>query len=262
MSLRQGFMVETDHDLPDACAAAADAGFDFVELNGEGASRSRHAEPAAIGATVADAGLDLAVHLPYALDPGSPHEHVREGACRELEAAVDAAAAMGADRAVFHATTYAKPHRWDREHVWSALVESADRLANHGADRGVTVAAENLKGPFVDAGDLPDLLAATDVAVCLDTGHAHATGHDTAWQAAFLREHGDRVAHVHLNDTRRDDTDEHLPVGVGALDFAPIADAMVETGWSGTATHEVFIPDGSFENPAGGKARFDALLAT
>lgn len=261
MAIRQGFMVEVDHDLQEACAAAADHGFDFVELNLEGAARYREADPAAVGETVADAGLDLAVHLPFALDVASPYEHVRRGACRELEAAIDDAAAMGADRGIFHATSVAKPGRWDRVHVRDAFVASADRLATHGADRGVAALAENLKGPFLDAGDLPELLAATDVDVCLDTGHAHATDHDTAWQAEFLRAHGDRVAHVHLNDTRRDDTDEHLPVGVGALDFAPLATAMVETGWSGTATHEVYTPDGAFANPVVGKQRFDALLA-
>lgn len=74
--------------------------------------------------------------------------------------------------------------------------------------------------------------------ICLDTGYAHATGYDEAWQAEFLRAHGDVVSHVHLTDTRQPDTDGHLPVG-GMLDFEPIVRAMVETGWSGPCTRGV-----------------------
>jgi sugar phosphate isomerase/epimerase len=45
---------------------------------------------------------------------------------------------------------------------------------------------------------------------------------------------------VHLNETRTDEQDEHLPVGLGFVDFDAIAAAMVETGWSGTCTHELW----------------------
>jgi len=65
--------------------------------------------------------------------------------------------------------------------------------------------------------------------MCLDTGHAFVSGLDAAARAKLLCEHGDRVAHVHLGDTRRGG-DEHLPVGPGRLDFAELAAAMVETG--------------------------------
>ena len=85
-----------------------------------------------------------------------------------------------------------------------------------------------------------------------------ATGVSMAEQADLVREHGDRISHVHLNDTRMDGDDEHLPVGVGKLDFAELAAAMVETGWSGTCTHEVFTFDD--EPRAFGKRRFDRLL--
>ncbi len=97
--------------------------------------------------------------------------------------------------------------------------------------------------------------------MCLDTGHAFASGWDGYDQAAFLREYGDRVAHVYLNDSRVAGTDEHLPVGLGQVEFAPLAAAMVETGWTGTCTHEVYRFDENFEYVRAGKRRFEALLA-
>jgi sugar phosphate isomerase/epimerase len=261
MTVRQGFMIDgaCDRPLADAVAFAADRGFDFVELNAEQGYDRRRTDPERIGALADDAGLDLVVHLPYRLDVGSPHEHVREGALRELEAGVDHAAAMGAERAVYHASSDVYPDVWADGAVVEAIHDSARRLHEYGAERGVAVVAENLKGPAFTAADFPTLFARTDATMCLDTGHAHATGTEGPEQAALLREHGDRIPHVHLNDTRREDDDEHLPVGLGRVDFAEIVAAMVETDWTGTCTHEVFGYDLTYA--AAGKERFDDLLA-
>jgi len=261
MTSRQGFIVDgaTDRGLDGALDFAACNDFSFVELNMEhGFDRSR-IDAERVRRLADEAGVDLLVHLPYRLDPGSPHEHVREGACRELEASIDAAAAMGAERGVVHATTSVSPDYWDDDTLRDCLFDSVRRLHDYGADADVEVVVENLKGWF-DAGDFPALFERTDAAMCLDTGHAHVSGMDGAAQAEFLREYGDRIDHVHLNDTRRATDDEHLPVGLGRVAFAPLVEAMVETDWSGTCTHEVFGFDLTYV--AGGKERFDEALAT
>ena len=176
-----------------------------------------------------------------------------------MEAALDAAAAAGVETAVFHADSRVLAEEWDDELVRECIYDAVRRIDDYARERGVEAVVENLKGPFVDAGDFPDLFAETDAAMCLDTGHARATGHDGAWQAEFLRKHGDRVSHVHLNHTRRSDDDEHLPVGLGRVDFGALADAIAETGWTGTCTHELFGFD--LRYAAESKRAFDALLA-
>lgn len=260
MHVRQGFTVEGDADPEAAFAFAAERGFDYVELNMDYAFERRRVDAATVRALADEHGLDLVVHLPYRVDPGSHHEHVRDGACRELEAAIDAAVEMGADRGVMHATSRAHPAKWTGEEIRPAVYESVRRVDDHARDRGFTLAVENVKGPFFDAGDFRELFAETDAHACLDTGHAIVAGYDLAWQADLLGEHGDRVAHVHLN-TRRgaDREDEHLPVGVGGHPFEELAAAMVETDWSGTVTHEVFAFDREFV--ALGKRNFDGWLA-
>jgi sugar phosphate isomerase/epimerase len=259
MQVRQGFTVEGYEGDADPFAFAADRGFDFVELNAEHEFERGRVDPDAVAARLDDRGLDAVVHLPYRLDLGSPHEHVRDGACRELEAAIDTAAAMNAEKAVVHAESRVHADSWDSEEIRAGIYDSLRRLDAYGRERGVEVCAENLKSQFFDAGDFPDLIERTDAALCLDTGHAYATGQDAARQARLLREHGDRVSHIHLNDTRLTDDDEHLPVGIGRIDFGALADAIRETGWRGTCTHEVF----SFgvDYAAHGKDAFDRLLA-
>lgn len=259
MTVRQGFTVENGADAASSFAFAEAHGFDYLELNMDWTFERSRVAPDEIRALADRHGLDLCVHLPYRLDVGSPHEHVRAGSCRELEASVDAAVELGAEKGVFHASTLVRADKWDRETIRGHLYDSVERVVAYARDRGFEAVAENLKSPFFDAADFPDLFERTAATACLDTGHAHVTDCSLAEQADLLREHGDRISHVHLNDTRVDETDEHLPVGVGRLDFAALADAMVETGWSGTCTHEVFTF--ADEPRAFGKRRFDRLLA-
>ena len=258
MSVTQGFTVENGADPSASFAFAAEHGFDYLELNMDWTFERSRVATEVIRGLAERHGLDLCVHLPYRLDIGSPHEHVREGSCRELEASVDAAVELGAEKGVFHASTFTRGDKWDRETVHGNICDSVDRVAAYARDRGFEAVAENLKTSFFDAADFPDLFDRTVATACLDTGHAHVTGCSMAEQADLLREHGDLISHVHLNDTRIDENDEHLPVGVGKLDFAALAEAMVETEWSGTCTHEVFTFGD--EPRAFGKRNFDRLL--
>lgn len=259
MDVRQGFMVEYTADPEKAFVFGADHEFEFVELNMAYAFERHRVDPAAVQQLAAEHGLELVVHLPYRLDPGSPHEHVRKGSCRELEAAIDTAIEFGAEKGVFHASSLASPDRWDSAHIREYIYESVRQVDAYASERGFTACVENLKTAFFDVGDFPELFARTDAAACLDTGHAYATGHNATAQADLLREQPDRFAHVHLNETRQDNQDEHLPVGFGQIDFGAIADAMREVSWSGTCTHEVFSFDHKYT--VHGKDAFNRLFA-
>lgn len=259
MTVRQGFVVGVQFDPETAFRFAAERGFDYLELNMEHAFHPDRVAPATVRALAAEHDLALVGHLPYRLDAGSPHDHVREGSCRQLEAALDAAAAFGAEKAVMHAATLVHGDAWDPDAVREGILESVRRVAAHGRSVGVEVCVENLKGPYFDVHDFPTLFEETEAAMCLDTGHAHVSGMDGGEQARFLREHDDRISHVHLNDTRRADDDEHLPVGLGTVAFGALAEAMVEAGWEGTATHEIYGFDLAYA--AHSKEAFDETLA-
>lgn len=261
MTIRQGFTVEVGDDVDRAFAFAAEHGFDYCECNMASAFQRDRVDPEAVREAAEANGIDLLVHLPYRLDACSPHEHVRDGSCRELEAAIDCAFEMGATAGVMHAQTFVNPEKWDGGTIRESVHEAVRRVHEYGAERGFTVYVENLKDDHYHAGTFDQLFAETDASMCLDTGHAHATGHDADWQATLIREAGDRIGHVHLNESRRDGTDEHLPVGLGRIDFEAIATAIRETDWSGTCTHEIFHPSGPDGYVAESKRRFDDLLA-
>ncbi|WP_137286857.1 sugar phosphate isomerase/epimerase family protein [Halorussus salinisoli] len=237
MDATTGFVTQIGMDHETAFDAAEEFGFDYVELLMDGDYERREFDPAAVREAAAARDLDLMVHLPFALDVGSTYEHVREGAIRELVAAAETAAEMGAEKGVAHADSKAWRPAWDDADLREVVLASVREVDAETPD-DFEVCFENIPRGVFSTQNFPDLFAETDAAMTLDTGHARVDGLDSAEMAAFVGDHGDRISHFHLNDTRKP-RDEHLPFGSGTLDFERILSALPE-GWNGTLSLEVF----------------------
>jgi sugar phosphate isomerase/epimerase len=244
-AVRTGYVTQT-HTGAVSCEEAiregARIGFDFVELYLDGATERTTLDPDAVESLVEEEGLDLLVHLPFAdLDIGTPRDTIREAALDEHRACIDAAAEMGAEKAVLHASSHASPPEWDFEEVRPHLLQSVRELDRFGADRGVEICVENLPNVRFTVHDFETVFAETEAAMTFDTGHARVDGLDAEGIAAFLDAHGERVSHVHVNDSR-ETADEHVPTGSGTLDFET-ALAPLRDGWTGTVSAEVYTFD-------------------
>ena len=128
MDATTGFVTQLGMDYETAFDVAAELDFDFVELLMDGDHERQRIDPAAVREAASDRDLDLLVHLPFALDVGSAYEHVREGAIRELVAASETAAEMGAQKGVAHATSKAWGPAWDDADLRAILLDSVRRL--------------------------------------------------------------------------------------------------------------------------------------
>lgn len=261
LALELGFTVGLDMPFGEAVAWAGEEGFDFVELLLDGPyARQRVADrKESMRVTLADAGVDLVVHLPFSVDPGSPFAHVREGAVAELAAGMDLSADLGAEAVVFHPSSDAWERCWSDPELREFVHAGLDELIPAARDRGLEPCVENVVSDYYDAAAFPELLARyPDASMTFDTSHALLAGTDEVEMAAFCREHADRIGHLHLADTRGGD-DEHLPVGMGRIDFATVFAGLVDAGWAGTATLEIGTTD--YDTIALGKRHAEALAA-
>ncbi|SEO98424.1 Sugar phosphate isomerase/epimerase [Halogranum amylolyticum] len=259
MDCRIGFVTQMGMSHETVFEVAADHGFDFVEVMMDGADeRTRLAARSdEFRSSLTTHDLDLLVHLPFGgVDLGSPFEHVRAGSVRELAAAVDTAATLGAEKAVVHPTTGAWSPAWDARGLRENVVDSLRTLDEHASEAGVELCAENVPRSVFRTHEFSELLRETDVSMTLDTGHARMDGRDSAGIAAFAERFGDRIGHLHLNDTRQA-KDEHLPFGAGDIDFPAVFDALGDD-WTGTLSLEVFTHDVDYLGVS--KRRLAALL--
>jgi inosose dehydratase len=132
---------------------------------------------------------------------------------------------------------------------WAGFGAALNRLAAHCAGQGLAFAYHFHLGTVVeDQADVGRFIAATGshVGFVVDTGHAALGGVDAA---RLIREHPQRVAHVHAKDVRppvfervRRERMSFLDgvlagmftaPGDGALNFAPVMAALAGIGYAG-----------------------------
>jgi sugar phosphate isomerase/epimerase len=92
--------------------------------------------------------------------------------------------------------------------------------------------------------DLLDLLPPERAGMCLDIGHWHYSGMGAGWRnlPEWLDIAGERAGHLHLHDNDGS-SDQHLPMGMGDIDFAELWRLLSERGLDPSATIENHSPD-------------------
>lgn len=198
-------------------------------------------DPDVLRRRVADFGL--AIHSAHGcwggrsiraarVDLSHPDAEGRPAGLDDLRLCVDWLAKAGGRCLVVHPGGLSDPARWNdrRGRLGDGLVA----LADHASGTGVVVCVENMP-PGVHPGsrmaDLAGLVAEIDrpeLALALDTGHAHLNG--SAADETLAAGAGLRTTHVHDNDGR---LDAHLPPGSGSVDWAAWVRSLDAIGYEG-----------------------------
>jgi inosose dehydratase len=128
------------------------------------------------------------------------HEPDPAPARAEAERIARVLAGAGADvfvAAVVMSTGWADPEPLD-DAAWDRVAKHLDEMAELVAGLGLELVLHPHAGTLVEREpEIERVLAASEAALCLDTGHLTIAG---AEPAEFVRRHGERIAHVHLKD--------------------------------------------------------------
>jgi sugar phosphate isomerase/epimerase len=152
----------------------------------------------------------------------------QEETLRRVGRCLDITAELGAQVLVYHAGP--KPI-WivgagDESHSPGQEARVIDGMCDHAARRGMELAIEN-GAPLIHMEyllELLDIIEAPNLGICVDTGHA-ARGDLGAARA--VRMAGEKLYTTHLQDNFGE-RDDHLPPGMGAIDWDEVADALAE----------------------------------
>jgi sugar phosphate isomerase/epimerase len=224
----------------DAIARIAAAGYDGVELNAETLPWAKpHVTPAtpaaerrAIREAASEVGLritSLSAHIPLlAADPGE-----RRAAVEFSTGCVDLALDLGTN--VIHGLTGVLPRGVAPDQAWTWVVEGIDEIVRYAAERGVKYGIEPVVGMLVatgsDFGRLLAALPACPLGMNYDPSHLQVEGEDPAEVA---RRFGDRIVAAHVKDAKGSpESFQFPPFGLGAVDFATLAQAFQAIGYRG-----------------------------
>ena len=254
MSLRYAYNTNglVDHRLEDGLVFLADYGYEGVALTLD----HHHLDPFArdlsrrlevIRGRLEELGLAVVVETGarFLLDPRRKHEPtLLSGKGRDLRLdflrrAVEIAAALDAEAVSFWSG--ARPQDVGPEVAWRRLVDGCAALLETAEERGVVLGFEPEPGHLVDRlGRFDDLVAALGnserFGLTLDVGHCLCVGEEPV--SDRIREKGERLVNVHIEDMRRG-VHEHLDFGGGDVEFSPILETLSEINYRGLISVEL-----------------------
>jgi len=192
----------------------------------------------------------------------SPEQAGRERRIEFIRRAIDVAADLGAG--CLSLWSGAARDAADADTLWARLTASLGPILDYADSRDLPLGFEPEPGMVIDTvARFGQLLArlGEPVGFCLtvDTGHLECLGERPA--ADVIRPWVDRIVNVHVDDMLPC-RHEHLPLGSGDVDFAPLLATLAEAGYAGGLHVELPRQSHRWVETARESARFlEPLLA-
>lgn len=232
--MKIGVMNNPSKSVYDEAKFCGKAGFDFLDLTIEGP----HATNVDIDGMrpLLDAyGLSITGHTDPCLPYAYPIQAVRDACFAELERCAKIFSALGAQVMNIHPCYFCPPAM--RKDVLAFNIEALQPIEAMAASHGLTLVFENYTAPFDRVSTFKTLLAAVPgLQLHVDFGHANF-GLDN--HEVFCGELGEHIQHVHFSDNRSR-SDDHMPLGVGTVDWKNAVQSLKAAGYDSTITLEIF----------------------
>jgi sugar phosphate isomerase/epimerase len=227
----------------------AKLGFDYLELTMD-APEAHYTVIRRIKDELVDAlqssHMKLICHLPTFVSTADLTERLREASLNEMLASLEVAAELQAMKAVLHPSVHRGLSMFVMDQAREYSLRSLEVIVNKADELGVCLCLENMFPQYnslVNPEDFDEVFKRfPQLRMTLDTGHAHIGEKGIAKILAFIERFPDRIYHIHANDNLGNG-DEHLPIGVGTIDFLSTVKALKEIGYDETITLEVFSKD-------------------
>jgi sugar phosphate isomerase/epimerase len=218
-------------------------GFDFLDLTLE-PERARPGviNPSAVDAALRETGLLVVGHTAYYLPIGSPFDRLQQAAIDEFADCFDLFARLDVKLVNLHPDPRV-PSLFPRDWTVQRNVESLRKLVVLADERGLRLMLENIPGQFNGVETLKTVFdSVPELGWHLDVGHANL-GPGANSTAGLLEAFNARLRHVHFSDNKGGDSDLHLPLGAGTIDWRWAIRQLKRFHYDGTITLEVFSPD-------------------
>jgi inosose dehydratase len=159
-----------------------------------------------------------------------------------IKTTADGAAALGAERLIVSGAGVARDGKVEEARLGKKIA-GLNAAGKFCRDKGLKFAYHN-HGPEVIAGgvEIDALMTRTDPALVdflVDCGHAYRAGVNLA---EFFTRHRKRIAGLHLRDFKGE---AQVPLGLGEVDWKPLAAAVKKASWDGWILAEEERADGS-----------------
>jgi sugar phosphate isomerase/epimerase len=210
---------------------------EYVEIVDEGLHTLSKRRVVMLNAAAKRNRLTYTLHCPFAdVNIASPSKPMLNASMKRLKQSMAFAKELNAELFVLHPgqKTGISPFYPDCD--WQQQARSICRLHETAVELGLRIAVENVPQKYGSiiktAEDFARLYGETglaDVGIVLDVGHANLENQTQR----FLEQFPDKVVHLHLSDNMGE-TDEHLGIGDGKIDWQQLVKQLKQIGFKGT----------------------------
>ncbi|MCQ2056105.1 MAG: sugar phosphate isomerase/epimerase [archaeon] len=195
--------------------------FDFWEIFAEAKHHLRVIE-SKLPALATSFNLKYSLHAPISdINIASFNERIREDSVLEILSTIESAIQLNIDKITIHPGILSISVPCMREKSIAQAKKSLRSIDRISQQYGATVAVENMSSfPFFlgqTSEEIIDLLDGTNLAFCLDIGHANTTNQTES----LITDLKDRLVNIHIHDNNGE-KDEHLTLGDGNINFKKI----------------------------------------
>ncbi len=236
-----GIMNNPSKSVYDEAAFCGKAGFDFFDLTIEGPATK--VDITKLKPILDSYGLFITGHTDPCLPYAYPILGVREACLKELERCAGIFSALEAKVMNIHPCYLCPPAM--RNDLVSFHIEALQPIVEMAASYGLTLVFENYTAPFDQVSTIKTLLMEVPgLKLHLDFGHTNFGIDD---HEVFCGELGDHIQHVHFSDNRSR-SDDHMPLGVGTVNWQNAVNSLKAIGYNSTITLEIFCNDPSMQH--------------
>jgi sugar phosphate isomerase/epimerase len=242
----------------------AELKFDYLELAMDpphGDAKSIKKQKRDIQESLKRYDLGLVCHLPTFLSTADLTDRIRQASIDETLTSLDVAAEMEPLKVVLHPSYMMGLGAFVPELTRAHALESLEIIVEKAHSLGLCLCLENMFPRtewLINPEEFVDILAKfPTVHLLLDIGHAHIGDAGGAKCLRFIKMFSDRIGHLHVSDNLGKE-DQHLPIGVGIIDFSRVVKALKGIGYDDTITLEVFSRDRDYLKIS--KKKIEALL--
>ena len=235
--MKIGVMNNPTKSVYDEVTAFGEARFAFVDLIIEGPA-ARKIDVAKLQPIIDSYGMSVTGHTDPCLPYAYPIQGIRDACLKELERCAGIFSALGAGVMNIHPSYFCPPAM--RNNMVDLNIEALNPIVEMAASYGLTVVFENFKAPFDRVSIIKMMMdEVPGLALHLDFGHANF-GKDNHY--IFCKKMGHYIRHVHFSDNRGRD-DNHMPLGVGSINWKNAVKSLKSIDYDGPITLEVFCDD-------------------
>jgi sugar phosphate isomerase/epimerase len=259
ISMRCGAMNFPVHPILDELAAIAALGFDYIELTLD-PPQAHYSQVLRqkddLRAALDRHRLQLICHMPTFVSLADLTAGIRRASLDEVLAALEAAAALNAEKVVVHPAYIGGMGSFVMGMARQYALDSLAAIVDKAAELDLALCLENMfpRMQFgVTVEDFRKIFARfPGLQLTLDTGHANIGSPRGKRILSFIETFPERIGHVHVSDNFGKE-DNHLPIGAGNIAWPRIIQALRKTGYDETVTFEIFAADREYLKISRGK---------